>query len=255
LILVPVMVGIVIGGMGFPVLVDLYRTRARWAGLTLHSKVTLAATSALLVAGFLVLTAFEWRNPATFGTMPVGEKLLNGTFASVTPRTAGFNTVEIGAMRPESQLTTIALMFVGAGSAGTSGGIKVGTFAVLAMVVWSQVRGDRDVTGFRRRIPEDTIKQAVTVTVVAMTVVLGAAAVILAPTRFPLGAAVFEAISAFGTVGLSTGITPRLPGFDQVVLMFLMLVGRVGPITLGAALVLRNRPNRYRLPEEGPLIG
>ena len=255
LILVPIMVGIVIGGLGFPVLVDLYRTRARWKVLTLHSKVTLAATGGLLLAGFLLLTAFEWRNPETLGAMPVGEKFLNGTFASVTPRTAGFNTIQIGAMRPESQLTTIALMFVGAGSAGTSGGIKVGTFAVLAMVVWSQVRGDRDVTGFRRRIPESTIKQAITVTALAMTVVLGAAAVILAPTRFALGAAVFEAVSAFGTVGLSTGITPRLPGFDQVVLMLLMLVGRVGPITLGAALVLRNRPNRYRLPEEGPLIG
>jgi len=255
MILVPVMVAIIIGGLGFPVLVDLSRRRLRWRTLAFHSKVTLATTGALLVIGFIILTTFEWRNPATLGPMPVPEKLLNGTFASVTPRTAGFNTVDVGSMRPESQLTTIALMFVGAGSAGTSGGIKVGTFAVLVMVVWSQLRGNRDASGFKRRLPDSTVHQALTVTVVAMTVVLGAAAVILASARFPLGAGLFEAVSAFGTVGLSTGITPQLPGFDQVVLMFLMLIGRVGPITLGAALVLRSRPARYRYPEEAPLIG
>ncbi|MFZ4518246.1 MAG: TrkH family potassium uptake protein [Microthrixaceae bacterium] len=255
LILVPIMTAIVIGGLGFPVIVDLTRTRARWRGLTLHSKLTLTATAALLVVGFLVLTAFEWRNPGTLGPMPVGQKVLNGAFASVTPRTAGFNSIDVGAMEPESLLSTTALMFVGAGSAGTSGGIKVGTFAVLALVVWSEVRGNRDVTGFRRRIPGTTQRQAITVAALAMTLVLGAAAVMLISAKVPLGDAVFEAVSAFGTVGLSTGITPTLPGADQVILMVLMLVGRVGPITLGAALVLRDRPARFRFPEEGPLIG
>lgn len=255
LFLVPIMVAIVIGGLGFPVLADLDRTRLRWRPLTLHAKVTLVTTAALLIGGFVLLSAFEWTNPATLGSMPVADKLVNGAFLSVTPRTAGFNTVPVGAMEPESLLSTLALMFVGAGSAGTSGGIKVGTFAILAMVVWSQLRGDPEVTGFRRRIPDSTQRQAITVAALAMTLVLGASAVLLTSADAPFGNAAFEAVSAFGTVGLSTGLTPELPSIDQIVLMALMLIGRVGPITLGAALVLRNRPSRFRLPEEAPLIG
>jgi potassium uptake TrkH family protein len=254
-VLVPVMVAIVIGGLGFPVLVDLTRSRGRWRPLSLHAKVTITTTAALLLAGFVVLTAFEWANPSTIGPMPSGQKLLNGLFASVTPRTAGFNTVDVAAMEPQSLLSTVALMFVGAGSAGTSGGIKVGTFAILAMVVWSQLRGDAEVSGFRRRIPDSTQRQAITVAALAMTLVLGASSLMLISTDAPFGDSVFEAVSAFGTVGLSTGLTPELRALDQLGLMALMLVGRVGPITLGAALVLRSRPARYRLPEEGPLIG
>jgi potassium uptake TrkH family protein len=255
LFLLPIMVAIVIGGLGFPVLVDLTRTRLRWRPLTLHAKVTLTTTAALLVGGFVVLTAFEWTNDATIGALGIGDKLVNGAFFSITPRTAGFNTVDVASMQPQSLLTTLALMFVGAGSAGTSGGIKVGTFAILAMVVWSQLRGDPDVTGFKRRIPDSTQRQAITVAALAMTLVLGATALMLVSADVAFGNAAFEAVSAFGTVGLSTGLTPELPSIDQIVLIALMLIGRVGPITLGAALILRSRPSRFRLPEEGPLIG
>ena len=202
-----------------------------------------------------MLSVLEWRNPATLGPMPLPDKVLNGTFASVTPRTAGFNSIDIASMRPESLLATTALMFVGAGSAGTSGGIKVSTFAILALVIWSQLRGDADVTGFRRRIPDDTQRQATTVVLLALGLVVATTGVLLVSADTGIGDALFEAVSAFGTVGLSTGITPTLPAVDQMVLMALMLVGRVGPITLGAALVLRAHPSRYRLPEEVPLIG
>jgi Trk-type K+ transport system membrane component len=255
LFLLPIMASIIIGGLGFPVIVDLTRTRLRWRPLTLHSKVTLTTTIALLVGGFVVLTGFEWTNDATIGPLSVVDKLVNGAFFSITPRTAGFNTVDIASMQPQSLLTTLALMFIGAGSAGTSGGIKVGTFAILALVVWSQLRGDPDVTGFKRRIPDSTQRQAITVAALAMTLVLGATAVMLVSADVAFGNAAFEAVSAFGTVGLSTGLTPDLPSIDQVVLIGLMLIGRVGPITLGAALILRSRPSRFRLPEEGPLIG
>lgn len=254
-ILVPVMVAVLIGGLGFPVLVDLRRVRGRWRRLTLHSKVTLSASVVLLLAGIVVLCAFEWRNPATLGPMPTEQKLLNGTFAAVTPRTAGFNSIDVAAMRPESLLATIGLMFIGAGSAGTSGGIKVSTFAILALVVWSQLRGDPDVNGFGRRVPEQTQRRAITVSLLAIALVGSATAMLLISSRTAIGGALFEAVSAFGTVGLSTGITPTLPTVDQLAIMALMLVGRVGPITLGAALVLRAHPSRYRLPEEGPLIG
>ncbi len=254
-VLVPVMASIVIGGLGFPVLVDLRRVRWRWRDLTLHSKVTLAATAALFVTAFIVLTLLEWSNPATLGPMPVHQKVLDGGFAAVTPRTAGFNTIDVTGMHPESLLATIGLMFVGAGSAGTSGGIKVSTFAILALVIWSQVRGEPDVTGFRRRIPDSTQRQAVTVALLAVGLVVASAGVLLVSAEVPLGDALFESVSAFGTVGLSTGITPQLPAIDQLVLMGLMLVGRVGPITLGAALVLRAQRSKFRFPEEGPLIG
>lgn len=255
LFLVPIMAGVLVGGLGFPVLVDLRRVRWQWGELTLHSKITLAGTAALLVIGFVLVTALEWGNSGTLGPMPLHEKVLNGTFASVTPRTAGFNTIDIAAMEPQSQLATIGLMFIGAGSAGTSGGIKIGTFAILALVIWSQLRGETDVTGFRRRISDSTQRRAVTVALLAVALVVSAAGVLLISANTGIGDAFFETVSAFGTVGLSTGITPTLPAVDQMALMLLMLIGRVGPITLGAALVLRSRPSRYRLPEEGLLIG
>jgi Trk-type K+ transport system membrane component len=255
LVLVPVAAGIIIGGLGFPVLVDLRRVSGRWERLTLHSKVTISGTAALLLLGVVLLSALEWRNPGTLGPMPLADKVLNGGFASVTPRTAGFNSIDIAAMRPESLLATTGLMFIGAGSAGTSGGIKVSTFAILALVIWSQLRGDSDVNGFNRRIPESTQRRAITVSLLAIALVVTATGVLLISADTTIGNALFEAVSAFGTVGLSTGITPTLPAVDQMVLMALMLIGRVGPITLGAALVLRARPSRYRLPEEGPLIG
>jgi trk system potassium uptake protein len=256
LVLVPIMLAIVIGGLGFPVIVDLNRVGLRHLrSLTLHSKVTISASLALLVLAFVFITALEWRNPATFGPMSTPVKLLDGAFHAVTPRTAGFNTVDVGAMQPETLLGTIALMFIGAGSAGTSGGIKVGTFAILALVIWSQLRGEPDVTGFNRRIPSSIQRQATTVALLAVGLVMAATALMLTSASVSLGDAAFEAVSAFGTVGLSTGVTPDLPSLDKVGLMALMLIGRVGPITLFTALVLRSQPSRFRLPEEGSLIG
>lgn len=266
-VMIALMAAIVIGGLGFPVLADLdkrvlrtgssrrRRITQRWDALTLHSKVTLATTAALLALGTIVLGTLEWTNPATFGPMGVADKVLNSVFASVSPRTAGFNTVSIGAMHPASLLVTIVLMFIGAGSAGTSGGIKVGTFSILAMVIWSEVRGEREPTGFRRRIPATTQRQAITVALLAVALVVGGAVGLLLSRDTELGAALFETVSAFGTVGLSTGVTPSLDAWDDLILMALMLIGRVGPITLGAALVLRRRPTVSRVPEEAPLIG
>ena len=266
-VMIAVMAAIIIGGLGFPVLADLdkrvlrtgssrrRRIIQRWDALTLHSKVTLSTTAALLAIGTIVLGTLEWTNPATFGPMGVADKALNSVFASVSPRTAGFNTVVVGDMHPASLLVTITLMFIGAGSAGTSGGIKVGTFSILAMVIWSEVRGEREPTGFRRRIPATTQRQAITVALLAVALVVGGTAGLLVSRDTEMGAALFETVSAFGTVGLSTGVTPALNAWADLVLMALMLIGRVGPITLGAALVLRRRPTVSRVPEEAPLIG
>jgi Trk-type K+ transport system membrane component len=249
---------IVIGGLGFPVLVDLYehRRRRRWSLLALHSRITIVATAALLLLGFGAFLLTEWSHPGTLGGASSADTVSVALFTSVTPRTAGFNAVDYAQMSDEGLLTTMLLMFVGAGSAGTSGGIKVGTAAVLALVVWSQVRGTSDVVAFRRRISERVQKEATTVVLLAVSAVVGTTILVLATTGdVGLVDAAFESVSAFGTVGLSTGITPGLPEPSLLVLAFTMLVGRVGPVTLGMALVLRQREARFRHPEEAPLIG
>lgn len=258
LVTVPIMAAIVIGGLGFPVLIDLFqhrRRRHRWRHLTLHSRLTLTATAALLVVGAAVILVFEWGNPATMGDQGTGEKLQLGLFGSVTPRTAGFHTFWPGDMTDEGLLGTMGLMFVGAGSAGTSGGIKVGTFALLGLVILAELRGERDVVAFGRRIPERVQRQALTVALLAVGVVAITTTVLLWVTAFPLRDAAFEAVSAFGTAGLTTGITPELPGSGRLTLVAVMLIGRLGPVTLGTALVLRLRTSRIRHPEEAPLIG
>ena len=261
LITVPLMVAVVVGGLGFPVMVDIYRHvrapgRARsHLRLTLHSRLTLVTSSVLLGVGLVTVLLFEWRNPATLGPMAWPEKGLVGVFSSVTPRTAGFDVIPTGAMTDEGLLSTMVLMFIGAGSAGTSGGIKVATFAVIGLVVLAEMRGRADVDAFGRRIPQAVQRQATTVAALSMGVVVVASLVLLVSADFTLLPSLFEATSAFGTVGLSTGITSALPAVAQLTLVGTMLIGRVGPATLGAALVLRSRPAQFRYPEEGPIIG
>lgn len=252
------MASVIVGGLGFPVLVDLFqnrRYRKPWRHYSLHTRLTVSATVLMLVAGFFIVLGFEWGNPETLGEHSTLGKVWLSTFGSITPRTAGFNTITVGSMTDEGLLGTMGLMFVGAGSAGTSGGIKVGTFALLALVIKAELRGDRDVTTFGRRIPETVQRQAVTVALLGVAVVAITTIVLLSVTGFPLRDTAFEAVSAFGTVGLSTGVTPTLPGSGQLLLVVVMLIGRLGPLTLGTALVLRFRNARIRHPEEAPLIG
>jgi trk system potassium uptake protein len=249
-----VMVAILIGGLGFPVLVDLYRRR-RSRQLTLHSRLTLTMSGVLVLFGLVGVLIFEWRNPATLGPMDVGQKGLAGLFTAITPRTAGFSVIETGAMTEEGLLSTIFLMFIGAGSAGTSGGIRVTTFALLILVVLSELRGHGDVNAFGRRIPPALQRQATTVAALGLTVVLVVNLVIAMSMDASLITSLFEAVSAFGTVGLSTGLTPELAGIAQIGIIMTMLIGRVGPATLGSALILRKRARQFRYPEEGALVG
>jgi Trk-type K+ transport system membrane component len=158
-------------------------------------------------------------------------------------------------MGDPSQLLTEVLMFIGGGSGSTAGGIKVTTFALLGFVIWAEVRGDPDVTVFRRRIPTGAQRQALTVALLALVVLVGSTMVLLASSPLSRNDLFFEAVSALGTVGLSTGITPVLSTSSQLVVIMLMLLGRVGPPTLFAALVLRERDRLYRYPEERPIIG
>ncbi|MGC6373584.1 TrkH family potassium uptake protein [Pseudomonas sp. K2I15] len=254
-ILLPVMAAIVIGGIGFPVLYDLrsrFNHPRRWS---LHTKLTLSGTAILLAVGFFTLLLFEWDNSTTLGPMAVTDKVLSAAFASVSARTAGFNSIDIGALTPESWAVHYFLMFVGGGSAGTAGGVKVGTVAILVLLVIAEIRGHSDCEAFGRRVGAAAQRQAITVLVLSSALIVLATLFILRETALPTDQVIFEVISAFGTVGLSTGITAELPTSSQLVLTLLMYAGRVGTITLAASLALGERRMPYRYPEEHPIVG
>ncbi len=254
-ILVTISGAIIAGGLGFPVWLELRRLPRGPRRWSLHTKLTLAVTAVLLVGGFGAFLGFEWSNDDTIGGLSAPAKLLAGFFGTVTPRTAGFNTIDYGEVTPETLLITDLLMFFGTGSAATGGGIKVTTVAVLALMVYAEMRGDTTVNAFGRRVPAVAQRQAFTIASLALAAVAICTLVLEAVSPFGLQATLFEAISAFGTVGLSTGITADLPATGQMALIVLMFLGRVGPHVVGAALVLRERERLYRHPEERPIIG
>ncbi|WP_084469033.1 TrkH family potassium uptake protein [Nocardiopsis trehalosi] len=255
LILLPAAAGSVLGGLGFPVLLELrrhLRTTRLWS---LHTKLTVTTSALLFTGGALVVTALEWSNPATLGPMATWEKVLNGVFHGVMPRSGGFNSVDVGAMDEATLLVTIMLMFVGGGSGGTAGGIKVATLAVIFLVVWAEIRGHSHVHVFGRRLSNPSIRQALSLTFLSMTVVVVSTVVLLVGTGHGLVNVLFEVVSASGVVGLSTGITPELPPAAQGLLVVLMLAGRIGPVTFASALALREHTRRYDLAESRPIIG
>lgn len=252
--LVPVMVAVVLGGIGFPVLLELRRElRPRYWNL--HTKLTVYTTAVLLMGGISAISLLEWHNPATLGPMSTGEKLLSGSFHGIMPRSGGLNSIDTGAMNDSSLLATIMLMFVGGGSGGTAGGIKVATFAVLWLVLWAEMRGHPHVHVFDRRLSAGVIRQSLSLTFLSMTILVLTAVYLLAVTPFRAMDVLFEVTSAVGVVGLSTGITPDLPPSAQILLTIIMFAGRIGPITFASALALRERTRRYDLPEGRPIIG
>ncbi|MGH8076794.1 MAG: TrkH family potassium uptake protein [Lysobacter sp.] len=255
LVLVPIMLAVVLGGIGFPVLYEMRRERGGWGQWSIHTRLTLFGTAVLLVGGTLMIALYEWNNAATLGALGTDGKLLGALFHSISARTAGFNTVDVGLMQPETLAVHYVLMFIGGGSAGTAGGIKVTTFFLLGLVVWAEVRGAQDATAFRRRISLDVQRQALTVVLLGVAVVAIATLALQTLTDLPLSVLLFESISAFATVGLSTGITADLPGAGQLILVALMFVGRVGTITVATALALRSRHTSYRYPQERPIVG
>ena len=259
-ICVPLLIAVVLGGIGFPVLFEIARrVRARARGSrphprwSLHTRMTLTVTGVLLVLGPTVVMLFEWsRTLSGFGFWG---KMMVATFQGVMPRTAGFNSVDYADVDNATLLITDILMFIGGGSGGTAGGIKVTTFALLLFVILAEIRGDREVTVFDRRIDARVQRQALTVALIGVALVVLPVITLLAGTNFDLDVLLFEVVSAFATVGLSTGITAQLPGWGQVILIVLMYLGRIGSITLVSALAARDRGRRYTLPTERPFIG
>jgi trk system potassium uptake protein TrkH len=254
-ICLPIAFAVIAGGLGFPVWLELYRRfHPTWAW-SMHTRMTLVATGVLLVLGTVFVTASEWDNPATLGALSTPDRLLAGFFQAVMPRTAGFNSLDYGQMHEGTLLGTVILMFIGGGSAGTAGGIKVTTFVLLFFAILAEVRGESDATAFGRRIDPRAVRQALTVALLAVGAVVASTLLVLQLAAVSTEDALFEVVSAFATVGLSTGITADLPTAAHLVLVVLMFVGRLGPITLVSALAMRDRSHLHRLPEGRPLIG
>ncbi|MGB7372942.1 TrkH family potassium uptake protein [Pontixanthobacter sp.] len=254
-ILGPIMLAVFITALGFPVMQDIRANRFGWRRWSLHTKITVSGTLALLLFGFVSILWMEWDNQATLGPMPLGSKILNAAFHSVMPRTAGFNSLDVGAFEDETIMVNYLLMFIGGGSAGTAGGIKITTFVVLFAIVLSEVLGRRDVGLFQRRFGHAVERQALSVTVLAAALIFAATTYIASITTLPLDDILFECISAFSTVGLSTGITADLPPAGQLAIIALMFIGRVGTITVATALALGKREIPYRNPQENPIVG
>ncbi|MGY1845238.1 TrkH family potassium uptake protein [Modestobacter sp. SYSU DS0875] len=254
-ICLPINAAVIAGGLGFPVLMQLRRDLRVPRKWVMNTRLVLLGTGVLLVVGTVFLTALEWRNPATLGPLSVPGKLLAGFTTAVMPRTAGFNVVDVGAMEPASWLATDVLMFIGGGPAGTAGGIKVTTFFVLVFIVLTEIRGEGAVNVLGKRLPRSVQRQAITVVLLSVMAVGLPVLALLVATPFTLDRVLFEVVSAFSTVGLTTGITADLPAFGQLLLVALMFIGRLGPITLASALALRQRTQAYELPKERPVIG
>jgi trk system potassium uptake protein TrkH len=249
---------IVAGGLGFPVLVNLYYY-PRIRRLTLQSKLVLIVTGVLLVLGVLSVALFEWTNPRTLGGEPIGTRVLMSLFQGVTPRTAGFATVTYSDMRDPTLAIQMALMFIGTAPVSTGGGIKVTTVALIFLIFLAQVRGQEEVTAFGRRIPRSLIAKSLTVLSLSVLLVTGSALALMVSDDVPFLPALFEVTSAFGTVGLSLGpgygLATELGPFGKILLALVMFAGRVGPITVVLALSERSKPQRYTYPEEDIAIG
>ncbi|MCD6412748.1 MAG: Trk family potassium uptake protein [Elusimicrobia bacterium] len=227
---------IILGGLGFVVLGDiLSRIRNKTKKLKIHTKIVLLTTFILIILGTLLFYAAE-KNSVLAG-MNEKDKWFNSYFQSVTARTAGFNTVDIPKIRPASKFTLSILMFIGASPGGTGGGIKTITFFVIILLALSHIKNRESITIFRRSIPSFFARRAVTIFLYASALVAAAFAVILFFENFPFENLLFETVSAFGTVGLSTGITPHLSNASKFVIIILMFMGRLGPLTIALAAI------------------
>ena len=255
LVLVPIGVLIVLGGLGVAIVGDLVAKR-RWVRLALETKLVVVMTITLFVGGMLALLVFEWSNPKTLGALPPYQRPLNALFESVGLRSAGMTTIDIGGLTGSSLLVAIALMFIGTASGSTGGGIKLTTFSILLASIVSTVLGRPHTEAFGRRVSEVIVYRALSVALLSVAFVFGSTLLLQITTGadnvLPIA---FETVSAFGTVGDSTGITPTLPPASRMLLVVLMFVGRLGPLTFALALSARTRPVSVRPALETIRIG
>jgi len=253
-VLLTIAVLLVLGGLGFAIVGDALGKR-RWARMALETKLVLSATLALLLGGALLIGLTEWANPATLGALPPEQRFLNAFFESATLRTAGFTALDTSALFDATLFVVMALMFIGGASGSTAGGIKVNTFSVLLVAILSTVKGQPSAMAFGRRIQHTIVYRALAVALLSIAFVFVIGLGLTLTTEATFVQTLFEAVSAFGTVGASTGITPELSDPARLITVFAMFVGRLGPLTLVLALAARARPIPYRPAVESVRIG
>lgn len=244
----------IIGGIGFTVVLDIKRKRS-WSSLSLHTKLVLIMTLILNLTGSLLIFVLEYNNPGTLGNLSLKEKILGAYFHGVVPRTAGFNSLNMGELTLSSQFVTMLLMFIGGGSGGTAGGIKVTTFALILLAVWTLIRDQDEVNTMGRRIPKELILRAFSITIYSTALIFFILFILTITEEAPLNMLIFEVISAFGTVGMSLGLTTELSGIGKALIAFMMFAGRVGPLTLVFALAKNRKKLPYKYAEEKIMIG
>lgn len=255
LVLGTLMVGVFLGSLGFPVLLVLYTQRWRFRRWSIHARLTVEVSVVLLVLGAAAFAVLEWNQRQTLGPMSWFEKVQSSLFASVMMRSGGFSVIDPVDQRSETMLVSDALMFAGGGSISTAGGLKVTTIAVLFLAILAEARGHEEVMVHGRTVAASTVRVAVAVAVLGMTLIFVSALALMVISGEQLERPLFESISAFATCGLSSGLTEELPPSGLYVLTGLMFAGRVGIITFAAAVAMRTERVRYRLPEGRPLIG
>lgn len=249
------MLDVFLGSLGFPVIFALlrtWRTPRRWS---VHVKLTLTTTAILWVAGALTFLVLEYDNPKTYGAFGFGKTLYEAFFMSTMTRSGGFATIDMADLYGSSLLVTDMLMFVGGGSASTAGGIKVTTLAVLFLAAYAEAKGAPAMEAFGRRIPRDMLRLSVSVVLWGATIVAVSTVIIVQITKSPLDFVLFDVISAFATCGLSTGLTQTLPPEGKYVMAATMFMGRVGTVTLAAALAATQKRQLFKRPEERPIVG
>lgn len=249
------MIGVFLGSIGFPVIFTLWRHHWRFRLWSLHTKLTLITTVVLFFFGAGVILLLEYDNPLTFGSMDAWDTTFQAFFLSAMTRSGGFSVIDIGDLNGATLIVGSMLMFVGGGSASTAGGIKVTTLAVLALAVFSEAKGRPSVQAFGRRIPSDVQRVALSVVAWGATIVALSTVTISRITDAPIEHVLFDVISGFATVGLSTGLTAELPDPAVYVMAATMFMGRIGTVTLAAAVAASSRSQLYALPVERPIVG
>ena len=246
---------IFLGAISYGVIFDLGRRR-RFRQLGLTTKLVLILTAVTILMGMAIFLVFEYRNPSTMGPMPISQKLSVAAFESVSARTAGFTTFDYSKTEGETNFMVTSLMFVGGASASVAGGIKVNTLAVILVAILSTIRGRAHASAFGREIPEEQVRRALVLGAISVAIVFTTSvALSISDGAIDFLDLFFESVSAFGTVGLSSGITSTLSQWGQLILVVAMFVGRLGPFTIGIAMAQQSSVDRYRFAHERVTIG
>lgn len=245
---------IIIGGIGFGVITEIINIK-KFKHISLQTKIVFLISGLLIIFGMVVIFGFEFTNPETMGNLKFGDKILSSLFLSVTPRTAGFNTVPTGSLRASTLFFIVILMFIGASPGSTGGGIKTTTFGVMALTLWNLMVGKKEIEVYNRQLKKEIIYEAIAITMISAGLVIIVTLILTITEQGTFLDILFEAVSAFGTVGLSTGVTPTLSKIGRALIIFTMFAGRVGPLTFAVAFAEKERKGIYHYPTEDIMVG